>query len=224
MAKFNENTTKKFIIIILVILIIAVIWYLYTRIADKNLKDFEEASEYSKYYAAETIRPRNLSELYGYSGQNELNDLYMATKSFVTYMARLKNDVKDITDAEELKKFFSDNETEIKAYTSIADADYFVTFVNYIKDKNVEEEFKYAEVISGSAYLRFNYYWVEMNFYYGVAEEPVYFNVGLATKSNNKTKVKFTIESNNIDHDSEEVKKYKNELKQNDKPGGNAEY
>ena len=46
-----------------------------------------------------------------------------------------------------------------------------------------------------------------MNFYFGNAEEPVYFNVGLATKSSNKVVVKFTMESNNNANESEEAKK-----------------
>ena len=63
-----------------------------------------------------------------------------------------------------------------------------------------------------------------MNFYYGNAEKPVYFNVGLATKSSNKVVVKFTMESNNNVNDSEEAKKYRNELIQKDNPGANVEF
>ena len=224
MAKKDDNMNKKLIIIILIIAIIASLGYLITRIRDRNLKDYTTSEDFSAYYAAETIRPRNLSELYGYKGQYELNDLYMGLRSFVNYVSRLKVKLIDVNEAEELKKFFSDNKDEIKAYTGITDADYFLKFVEYIKEKNVEEEFKYAEVIASSSYSRFNYYWVEMNFYYGNAEKPVYFNVGLATKSSNKVVVKFTMESNNNVNDSEEAKKYRNELIQKDNPGANVEF
>lgn len=224
MAKNNDNMNKKLIIIVLVIAIVALVAFLITRMRDRNLIDYSTSEDFSNYYAAETIRPRNLGELYGYSGQLELNDLYMSMRSFVNYIGRLKIKLNDVNDAEELKKFFSDNKDEIKTYTSITEEEYFLQFVDYLKQNNVEEDFKYAEVIAGSSYLRFNYYWVEMNFYFGNAEKPVYFNVGLATKSTNKTPVKFTMESNNTEYESEEAKKYKNELLQNDRPGGNAEY
>ena len=154
MAKKDDNMNKKLIIIILIIAIIASLGYLITRIRDRNLKDYTTSEDFSAYYAAETIRPRNLSELYGYKGQYELNDLYMGLRSFVNYVSRLKVKLIDVNDA----------------------------------------------------------------------EEPVNFNVGLATKSSNKVVVKFTMESNNKVNDSEEAKKYRNELIQKDNPGGNAEF
>ena len=131
-SKLNLN--KKYIIVGIIVLAIIIIAICYVR--DRIIFDDKESKDFSEYYAAETIRPRNLGELYGYNGSNELNDLYMSMKTFVSYIAKLKVKVEGM-DAEELKQFFSTNETEVIAYTSISDEETFVEFVEYIRQYKV---------------------------------------------------------------------------------------
>ena len=216
------NLNKKYIIVGIIVLVIIIIAICYVR--DRIIFDDKESEDFSEYYAAETIRPRNLGELYGYNGSNELNDLYMSMKTFVSYIAKLKVKVEGI-EAEELKQFFSINETEVIAYTGISDEETFVEFVEYIRQYIVEDEFKYAEVVSDSSYKKNNYYWVEMKFYYGDNNEEVKFHVGLAMKTNNKKLVKYSIKSmDNTQEIYERNQNLINEIKANDNPGGNAEF
>ena len=221
MLKFIKENKKLVVVATVIILIIIA---LIVIVRDKMIFDTTEAEEFSEYYAEETIRPRNLGELYGYNGANELNDLYMGMNSFVSYIAKLKKNTEGM-EAEELKQFFSTNQAQVLAYTGISKADDFVTLVEYIREYKVEEEFKYAEVVANSSYKQNNYYWAEINFYYGESNQEVSFFAGLAMKSNNKTKVRFSTKS--TDTSQEEYERKQNliqQLKENDSPGGNAEY
>ena len=221
MLKVLEEN-KKLIVIILIV--VAVVIGLVLFIRDRIVFDRSEEEEFAEYYAEETVRPRNLGELYGYSGSNELNDLYMSMNSFVSYMPKLKNKTEGMSD-EELKEFFITNEIQVTAYTGISDEAEFIEFVKYIKDYKVEEEFKYAEVVTDSSYKKNNYYWAEILFHYGENDEKVSFHVGLATKPNNKKIVRYSIKS--MDDTQDRFERNENliqQLKENDTPSGNAEY
>lgn len=216
----KEN--KKLITIIVVVF--AIIIGMVLLIRDRIVFDRTEEEEFAEYYAEETIRPRNLGELYGYSGSNELNDLYMSMNSFVSYMPKLKAKTEGMSD-EELKEFFITNEIQISAYTGISDEAEFIEFIKYIKEYKVEEEFKYAEVVAKSSYKKNNYYWAEILFHYGENDEKISFHVGLAIKPNNKKLVRYSIKS--MDDTQERFERNENliqQLKENDRPGGNAEY
>ena len=221
MLRFLKENKKLVVIAVVIILIIIA---LIAIVRDRIIFDTTEAEEFSEYYAKETIRPRNLGELYGYNGSNDLNDLYMGLNSFVSYIAKLKKNTEGM-EAEELKQFFSTNQAQVLAYTGISKVEDFVKLVEYIREYKVEEEFNYTEVVADSSYKQNNYYWAEINFYYGDNNEKVSFFAGLAMKSNNKTKVKFSTES--TDTSQEDYERKQNliqQLKENDSPGGNAEY
>ena len=221
MLKILKENKK---LIILTLIIFVVIIGLILAIRDRFIFDTTEQEDFAEYYAEETVRPRNLGELYGYSGANDLNDLYMSMNSFVSYIPKLKNKTEGMSD-EELKEFFITNETQITAYTGISDNSEFIEFIKYIREYKLEEEFKYAEVVADSSYKKNNYYWAEIIFHYGESDEKISFHIGLATKSNNKKIVKYSIKS--MDDTQERYERNENyiqQLKENDRPGANAEY
>lgn len=216
----KEN--KKLIIVTLIVFAIIIGLVLFIR--DRLIFDNTEQEDFSEYYAEETVRPRNLGELYGYSGSNDLNDLYISMNSFVSYIPKLKTKTEGMSD-EELKEFFITNEIQISAYIGISDEAEFIEFAKYIKEYKLEEEFNYAEVVANSSYKKNNYYWAEILFHYGENRETISFHVGLATKPNNKKIVKYSIKS--MDNTKELYESKENliqQLKEKDTPGGNAEY
>ena len=201
MNKKNKKNAK--VTVILFIAIILVVLYLMYILIDRNNYDTTEHEDFIKYYVAETVLPRNISELYAYQGVNETNDMFMSMNGFVNYISELQSKFKN-ENAEELKKFFSENDKVIKSKLSISNEKDFINLIKYINKYDVaKEKFSYAEIVPNSSFKRGNYYWVEVRFFYG-DENPIVFNVGLATKANNKVIVKYEfdkfvdVEENNV--------------------------
>lgn len=188
MKKNNKKNIR--VAVILFVAIILVVIYLMYMLIDRNNYDTTEHEDFIKYYTAETVLPRNISELYAYQGVNETNDMFMSMNSFVSYISELQNKFKN-ENAEELKKFFSENDKTIKSKLSISNEKEFINLINYINQYDVDKEkFSYAEIVPNSSFRKGNYYWVEVRFFYG-DNNPIVFNVGLATKANNKVIVKY---------------------------------
>lgn len=195
MSEKNTLDKKRLITTIaLIAVILGVILYIIFYSIDQKNYETDELVDFIEYYTSETVLPRNIGEMYAYNGVNEYNDVFISMNVFTDYISSLQDKFNDVKDAEELKKFFSENQNEIKSKTSISNEDDFISLINYINEYNVnKDEFKYAEILSNSSYEARNYYWVKIDLYYG-DENPIRFNVGLATKANNKVIVKYEFE------------------------------
>ena len=181
-----KRKKQKIIILILCLLLIILLVSL-SLLKDKDeqekIKESKKTQTYEEFieeYSNKVIYPRNIAEMYNYEGEISSNNIYESFRTFVDYLSYLNNNV-DTVNSED---FYNEKAKEIKNKLGIEDKDDFITFIEYISDKNVDSnDFRYAEIESGSSYVEERYFKFILNLHYG-EENVVSFLVSWAEKEN----------------------------------------
>lgn len=188
--KFKNKRKKVLILLLICIVVVVILMILLQQLKKKkeheeSIKDF---LEFRQEYESQTILPRNIYELYNYSGDYDRDYLYKNMKVFVDYLDYLKNNLNE----SDIDKFYLEHNKEILEVLGIDNQDEFTVFMKNVKSKNVKEnEFKYAEIERGSSYNRYGYYNFVLYLYYGDNNELVKFDVAFAKSKELDIKVAY---------------------------------
>lgn len=194
----NKKNIKKYLKFLLIILLLLCFVLLIIK-KNKANNEIKTQEQHVKEYLEEELPPRNIMVLYNYKGQLDRNELYKSFKLFTNYISDINSNLKDSTD-EQYEQFFSINKLEIRQYLGIQENSKFISFMNYLKDKDVNvSKLLYAEIKIDSEYTRANYFWFTLNLYYGDEEKTICvpFKTGFAQMENALIKVKYDIPDNN---------------------------
>lgn len=176
----KENKKNNKVLLILIVLVIVLIIIVISQcLIKENKKKTQTFEEFSSEYEGKTVLPRNIIELYNYSGEYDRDYLYKDMKVLIDYISYLNKNVEESN----LKDFYNKNSSSIEDILGISVFSEFKSFFDAIKGKKVDENnFAYAEVVLDSSETVASYYYFDLNLYYNDEKEPIKLNVGFALK------------------------------------------